>query len=387
MLSTLAVSAVLGLTVSAAPSNLDSMRMSGNPGSYGPGHWNGKTGPDNGQQPFKFPLANGFPNITNPSDALNQIQIQAHGTLPNATLPSSISDLTATTFQLIAFNELFEVAFFTSLLQNITDNVSGFDIGSGAAKQIVVNAITAVQAQEELHALGAEGILQAAGRDQILPCEYVFPTNDFDGAIALASTFTDVVLGTLQDAQLNFGKDGDIGFLPLVGSVIGQEGEQNGFYRLLGNKIPSALPFLTRSAGAFAFSALNQMFIVPGSCPNLHVLSSALPIFGTLNVDTKTPQLEDQLLSFSIPNTNGTQIDADTNAIAYINQQNVPVTQKIQNVKSEYGKVTFQAFFPGQTNLMNGLTIAAVTKGMGPFAAIEDVVAATLFGPGFIEIN
>ncbi|KAF7187529.1 hypothetical protein HII31_11153 [Pseudocercospora fuligena] len=371
MLSSLAVAGLLGLAA-AAPQY--------GSGGYGGGHGgHGGSGSGSGaQQPFKFPLSNGFPNLS--PDALKAVEQQAHGTLPNGPPKSSIQDATAATFQLIAFNELFEVAFFTSLINNITSGV--YDVGHGAAKQIVLDALTAVQGQEELHATGANGILKAAGRTQIQPCEYIFPSSNFDDAIAFASTFTDVVLGTLQDGQNNFGKDGDIGFIPLLGSVIGQEGEQNGFYRNLGGKIPSQLPFLTRSAGPFAFSALNQMVIVPGSCPNSNVIP--LPIFGALSVDTQNIQAKDQTLSFSFK-ANGT---APHNfSLVYINQQNLPVVEQPKNIKVSGGKVSFQADFPFSANLMNGLTISAVTKSAGPFADADAVAADTLSGPGLIEIN
>ena len=43
------------------------------------------------QVPFSFPLSNGFPNIKVPSPALTAIEQQAHGTLPNTPLPSSLA--------------------------------------------------------------------------------------------------------------------------------------------------------------------------------------------------------------------------------------------------------------------------------------------------------
>ncbi|KAF2164849.1 hypothetical protein M409DRAFT_67576 [Zasmidium cellare ATCC 36951] len=393
MLSQLAVTALLGLTASAAPwgpgqggdwghGNGGNGNGWGGNGGWG-GHGQPPSQPENcTQEPFKFPLSNGFPNVEVGSPELLAIEKQAHGTLPNGPLPSKIQDATATTLQLIAFNEIFEVAYFTSLLNNITSGV--YNVGSGAAKQIVENAITAVQAQEELHALGANAILQTAGRTTIQPCEYVFPVSDFDSSIALASTFTDVVLGTLQDALNNFGTDGDDELLALIGGVIGQEGEQNGFYRNLGGKIPSQLPFLTRSAGPFAFSALNQMFVVQGTCGNLDAI--ALPIFSPLTVATQNIQAQDQDLSFSFK-TNGTATDTSDLHIVYINQQNVPVVEPLKNVQTQGDTVSFQAAFPFTENLMFGLTIAAVTNSAGPFAGADDVAAKALYGPGLIEIQ
>jgi hypothetical protein len=288
-----------------------------------------------------------------------------------------------TVFELIAFNELFEVAFFTSLINNITHDVSGFEVGNSGIKNFVLQALTAVQAQEELHALGANGILTTAGQTPIQPCEYVFPSSDFTSAINFARTFTDVVLGTLQDAQNALATNGDIALIPLIGSVIGQEGEQNGYYRSLLDLIPSELPFLTRSAAPFAFSVLNQAVVVPGSCPNSNIID--LPIFGALTVDTPAPiQGKNQELEFSFTN-NGT--DTSSISLVYINQQNLPIVEKVTDVRTKGDTVTFKAFLPFNKFIMNGLTIAAVTNSAGPFASADEVAAATLFGPGLIEIN
>lgn len=51
--------------------------------------------------------------------------------------------------------------------------------------------------QEELHAIGANAILASAKQQTISPCRYQFPVSDFESAIALANTFTDIVLGVL----------------------------------------------------------------------------------------------------------------------------------------------------------------------------------------------
>ena len=309
-------------------------------------------------------------------------ELQAHGTLPNGGTPSTLAAGDVTSFELIAFNELFEVAFFTSLITNITNDVYGFQVGNPGVKNFVLKTLTAVQAQEELHALGANGILQGAGQTPIQPCEYIFPSADFESAINFARTFTDVVLGTLQDALNGLAVNGDDSLVALIGSVIGQEGEQNGYYRSLLDLIPSELPFLTRSAGPFAFSVLNQAVVVPGSCPNSNIIN--LPIFGALTVDTQNIQPKNQNLEFSFTN-NGT--DTSSISLVYINQQNVPVVEPVKDVKTKGDTVTFKAFFPFDKFIMNGLTIAAVTNSAGPFASADEVAAATLFGPGLIEIN
>lgn len=127
---------------------------------------------------------------------------------------------------LIAANELFEVAFFTALVHNITNNLPGFEVGTAAQRTTALDNLNAVAAQEKLHAIGANAILAGAGFPAIEPCKYVFPSATYQQAIRFASTLTDLVLGTLQDAAAGFVENGDDALIPLLTSIIAQEGEQ-----------------------------------------------------------------------------------------------------------------------------------------------------------------
>jgi hypothetical protein len=89
-----------------------------------------------------FPLQNGFPNPN--ADQLNQIQKDAFGTLSNAPPPPQLSADGITNLQLVALNELFEVAFFTELINNITNSVPGYEVKSD--KDFVLKTLKAIQA-------------------------------------------------------------------------------------------------------------------------------------------------------------------------------------------------------------------------------------------------
>lgn len=379
---------------------------------------------------FKFPLANGFPNIANPSDQLNQIQQDARGTLPkaapNAPAPATPQPDSLTSLGFIAFNELFEVAFFTELFNNVTTGASGFREGDllGQDKAKILSILKIVIAQEELHELNANGAFQKFTGQMIQPCQYNFPVSNFNQSISLASTFTDVVLGTLPDIQTLFANANDNALIRGVGSVIGQEGEQNGFYRDILGKNPSALPFLTASARDFAFSAIVQNFVVPGSCSSsLDILQrGGLTIFDILTVVNPPTTPMNQKVMFRLKtfsqkmkfsgeaaadvvssHENSTtaphQQQLDNLFLTYINQLNAPISVPIEDAKkinddhnndnddySSSSTIQFSANFPGADNLMNGLTIAAVTKGKD-FVDVGAVANNTLFGPGLIEIN
>ncbi|OJD31297.1 sexual development protein [Diplodia corticola] len=334
---------------------------------------------------FRFPLSNDFPNPD--QKEVDDIQEIAGGTLPNGGGGDPPSGDALTSLRLIAFNEIFEVAFFTDLLKNITENVHGYRVEDATKLNIdmddLIIILATVQAQEELHALNANGALQKFNAGPIQPCEYVFGVDNLKDAIATAATFTDVVLGTLQDVENDFGLSGDIGLIRGVASVIGQEGEQNGFYRLFQGKRPSAEPFLTASTREFAFSALNQNFVVEGTCPNIDTID--LPIFEPLKLIGQ-PQPKDSIVTFQIQ-CNGT-IDEDGLSLVLINGQNLPIIEKLQNVKKmDHDVIQFDAAFPFDTNLLFGLTIAVVTNTDQGLTDVDKVADATVFGPALIEVN
>ena len=237
------------------------------------------------------------------------------------------------------------------------------------------------QQQEELHAIRANTALSHFGANPILPCKYSFPVEDFNSAIVLASTFTDVVLGTLQDVVDRFALGRDVGLARGIASVIGQEGEQQGWFRTLQSKIPSELPFLTTSDLNFAFTAI-QGFIVPGSCPNINEIP--LQTFEPLTITTQ-PTAKTQDITITFEAVHG---EADQPLwVTYVNQQNLPIVEPLKITSRDGNKIIAQALFPFDENEMNGLTIATVTKSKGPFGDVSQVAKATFAGPGLIIIN
>jgi hypothetical protein len=92
-------------------------------------------------------LSTPFPALTDDSK-IAPVQQLAHGTLPNGGFPpaGSISPDGITNLQLIALNEFFEAAFFTSLLHNITNNVPGFGIDDQGEKTFVIDSLIAITA-------------------------------------------------------------------------------------------------------------------------------------------------------------------------------------------------------------------------------------------------
>ncbi|TAQ89064.1 hypothetical protein B7494_g2645 [Chlorociboria aeruginascens] len=325
--------------------------------------------------PFSFPLANGFPNLN--ATELAAVETRAGGTLPNMALPSTLKAGGVQTLQLITANELFETAFFTELLSNITTNVTGY-----VATPLLTTIITSIIAQEELHALAANAALSSANATTIEPCQYDFPVSSLDEAIAMADLFTSVVLGVLPIAQSQFSTDGgeEANLVPLIGSIIGQEGEQNGAYRYLQNKVPSASPFLTGGGPKFTYTILSQFF-VPNSCPNINVIG--INAFPSLTLEN-TAQAKNTTNTYSVEG----HISASNTSIVYISGQNYPVTVSIRNVTYKAGNSYFSAEFPFDAGFSRGLNLAALVSGSSPqFNSTAEVSAATLYGPSAVIIE
>lgn len=327
-----------------------------------------------------FPLANGFPNPS--QDQILQIQKDAHGTLPNGPPPPSLSPEGITNLKLIALNELFEVAYFTELVYNLTNKVEGYDLGYG--HEYVLDGLTSIVAQEQLHLLNANGALKHFNEEPIQPCKYSFPVTDFQSAVALAATFTDLVLGTLQDVNQLFAQNGDAGLVRGVSSVIGNEAEQDGFFRVVQKKRPSAQPFLTTATRDFAFTAI-QSFTIPGSCPNIATIP--LKTFKPLTVESTNIKAATQSIKFSFSKADAGLNQWDQLKLVFINGQNLPIVKGFENVQVLEDKVVFEAGFPYDEFQLNGLTVAAVTQGADYFDNAGKVAEATILGPGLIEID
>jgi hypothetical protein len=370
--------------------------------------------PHSARRSFGVPSDDGFPDPS-PQQLLT-IERIANGKISNAPPPAKLAPSSLTAFQLIAFNELFEVAFFSSLIGNITANVPGYELPSKGKKEELLDVLQAILAvcrpsflslqsrehaekltpilqQEKLHAVNALGILKHFGAFTPSPCQYVFPTSNILDALTLTETFTALVLGTLQDAQQLMAKNGDDGAVRAVGSVVGNEGEQEGFFNILLARRPSEKPFLTTSVAAYAFSAL-QGFVVPGSCP-FPLERIGLPIFKPLSVLSGSAGADveprDQVLTFRVdlggvePAKKYVGGKGDGLFATYLTGQQLPVSEPVQNVRWEGSTVTFDAFFPYADNLMDGLSIAALTTAKG-FAGPDELPAATLAAPALIQV-
>ncbi|TKA25181.1 hypothetical protein B0A50_05879 [Salinomyces thailandicus] len=88
--------------------------------------------------------------------------------------------------------------------------------------------------------------------------------------------------------------------------------------------------------------SLNQMFVVPNNRPKANdALFNALLVFGALTVETTDIKLKDQTLQFSVKRNSS--LEMSSWSVVYLSHQNLPVVEKIKNVKTAERKVTSEA--------------------------------------------
>ena len=100
---------------------------------------------------YDIPSNDGFPK---PNDQqVVTIAQQAGGKVPGGPLSTTLGAGSVTAFQLIAFNELFETAFFSSLLHNVTENVPGYEPDDKGEIVTILKTVLAVSRTHSPHHL------------------------------------------------------------------------------------------------------------------------------------------------------------------------------------------------------------------------------------------
>ena len=179
--------------------------------------------------------------------------------------------------------------------------------------------------------------------------------------------------------------------MPIITSITGQEGEQNGLYRVLLDRVPSESPFLTRVPAPFAYSAL-QMFVE--SCP-YDISAIDLPVFPGLMVNGGAIALigpKDQNLRYSADLSSSEAAKKYVGGsgsglwLTYTTGQQLPFSVPICDVKWEGSTISFTAVFPFREHVMEGFSHAALTT-TDKFASVDDIPNDTLAAPGVIQVN
>lgn len=90
-------------------------------------------------QSFTIPTANGFPRPD--PEQLSTIEVQANGRLPDLGSPTSLAAEVVTMYQVMAYLEQFEAAYFSSLRSNVSNQEPGYELYNESEKADVLESL------------------------------------------------------------------------------------------------------------------------------------------------------------------------------------------------------------------------------------------------------
>lgn len=304
------------------------------------------------------------PNDQNPLD----FSTLAGGGPPNGKLPPNISNAAIADFQAVNFLENFESGFFEQAI--------GW-IGNWNDKRQydkLIEVVTKIHAQEQVHVATAEGILNNFHRKTFKPCTYKFPdVHNIDDFASLANLITVTGIGGVINLIAGLAVT-DPELVAGPASILGNEARQDAFFRTtgLGLEFPEPAAFDTRISAGYA---LNLASAFVSNC------EGNMPSFKT--IPPLKAEVEKKVTGSSGPITfsfDSKQVKNMTNSVfvGWVNQAN-----KVQYTKAKVSGNKVESTIPGG---LAGVAFAALTN-QEQFPDVGNLTLATLAGPAPVRIS
>lgn len=304
------------------------------------------------------------PHDQNPLD----FSALAGGGPPNGKLPLNISNSAIADFQAVNFLENFESAFFGAAIEWI----GGWNHNGQYDKLLEV--VTVIQAQEQVHVATAEGILKNFNRKTFKPCTYNFKeVRNIDDFVNLANFITVTGIGGVINLIAGLAVT-DPELVTGPASILGNEARQDAFFRTagLGLDLPQPAAFDTRISAGYA---LNLASAFVSNCEGNMPSFKKIPALKA-EVDQKFTGSSGPI-SFSFDSK---QVKNMTNSvfIGWVNQANVV---QYTNAKVIGGQI--ESTIPEG---LAGVAFAALTN-QNQAPDVGNLTVATLAGPAPVRIT
>ena len=333
--------------------------------------------------PLAAPSAAPSSNDPNPLDFAKI----AGGGPPNGKLPPHLSDTALGNFQVVNFLENFESAFFAQAIEWIKEWNRDHSL------DLLLDVVTTIRAQEEVHVATAEGILKNFNKPTFEPCKYSFPgVNSVEDFIELANVITVTGIGAVINLVAGLATT-DPAIVAGPASILGNEARQDAFFRLADVTIgadrrsgdvevevlaPQPAAFDTRITGVYALN-LASPFIhdcpaPPPPFPKIPALKAVLRRHQKKVTGSSGPIK----FSFDEDEVKLTGSQGDKLFIGWVNQAN---TIKYVEAKVKHGHV--------YSEIPDGLAGAAfaVLTPQNNFPDVGNLTEHTLAGPAVVMIS
>ena len=304
------------------------------------------------------------PNDPNPLD----FSILAGGGPPNGKLPANISNAAIADFQAVNFLENFESGFFEQAIEWLGhwNDKHQYDE--------LLNVVTKIHAQEQVHVATAEGILKNYHRQTFKPCTYKFPdVHNVEDFVSLANTITVTGVGAVINLISGLAIT-DPELVPGPASILGNEARQDAFFRVngLGLEFPEPAAFDTRISALYALSLASQFV---SDCQGNMPKFTPLPLLKVEGDKKVTGSSGPITFSFDAKQVKNSTSDV---FIGWVNQANVV---QYTDAKVSGGKV--DSSIPDG---LSGFAFAALTT-QNKVPDVGNLTLSTLAGPAPVRIS
>ena len=293
----------------------------------------------------------------------------AGGGPPNGKLPPNISNSAIADFQAVNFLENFEAGFFEQAIQWL----GGWN--DKHQYDELLDVVTKIHAQEEIHVATAEGILNNFHRQTFKPCTYKFPdVHNVEDFVSLANIITVTGIGAVINLISGLAVT-DPELVQGPASILGNEARQDAFWRVntLGLRFPEPAAFDTRISAQFALS-LAAPFVsdCQGNEPNFVALPPLKAEVGKKEVTGSSGPI-----TFSF-NTKQVKNSTSDVFVGWVNQANV-----VQYTPAKVWNGKVSSTIPGG---LAGVAFAALTN-QNTVPDVGNLTLHTLAGPAPVRIS
>ena len=314
---------------------------------------------------------NSPPNSQNPLDFVSL----AGGGPPDSKLPPNISNAAIADFQAVNFLENFESGFFEQAIEWL----GGWNDKSNGHHEYdqLLEVVTKIHAQEQIHVATAEGILTHFNRQTFKPCTYSFPdVHNVEDFVSLANTITVTGIGAVINLIAGLAVT-DPELVAGPASILGNEARQDAFFRAAGPGleflVPEPAAFDTRISAPYALSlALQFVSNCQGNMPSFTAIPS-LKADGNKKVTGSSGPI-----TFSFGKDMPKNIPSTGLFVGWVNQANVV---KYTDAKVVNGKV--ESSIPDG---LAGVAFAALTA-QNKFPDVGNLTEVTIAGPAPVRIS
>ena len=333
--------------------------------------------------PITYPAGAPPSNDVNPADFAKI----AGGGPPNSGLPPNVSSAAIADFTVVNFLENFESGFFAQAIEWIQGWNHNHEL------DILLDVVTTIHAQEEIHVATAENILKASNKPTLAPCKYTFNNiNNVQDFINLANIITVTGIGAVINLAAGLAVT-DPGLVQGPASILGNEARQDAFFRLADVTIgfnkkqydlevdvlaPQPAPFDTRISAPYALN-LASPFISdcpapPPPFPKIPSMTADLPRDQQKVTGSSGP------IKFTVDSSFGKNATSasDKLFVGWVNQAN-----KVNYVDAQLKGNTVYASIPDG---LAGAAFAALTN-QNTLPDVNSLTAKTLAGPAVVIIS